>query len=100
MPERVAWPCDTLRKHDVPIDSPFERPRRQIEREFGVPVPGDILPEGQWTQTAIKHLPAAGPLDFPTIFGRIARFKRVETWNRSFLGGCFAGGHPICDTSC
>ena len=56
----------------MPIDSPFERPRRQIEREFGVPVPGDILPEGQWTQTAIKHLPAAGPLDFPTIFGRTA----------------------------
>ena len=42
------------------MDTPFERPRRRIEREFGVPVPGEILPDDQWTQTAIKQLPAAG----------------------------------------
>ena len=50
----------------------FERPRRQIEREFGVPVPGDILPPDQWTNTALKKLPPPGPLDFPQVFGRTA----------------------------
>lgn len=52
--------------------TPFERHRRQIEREFGVPVPGEILPADQWTSTAIKKLPPPGPLDFAAIFGRIA----------------------------
>jgi tRNA (guanine-N7-)-methyltransferase len=56
----------------VPKQSPFERPRRQIEREFGVPVPGEILSSDQWTQTAMKKLPPPGPLDFPQIFGREA----------------------------
>ena len=50
----------------------FERPRRQIEREFGVPVPGDIVPPDQWTNTAIKKLPPPGPLDFAQIFDRTA----------------------------
>jgi tRNA (guanine-N7-)-methyltransferase len=52
--------------------TPVEEPRRQIEREFGVPVPGEILPPAQWTNTAIKTLPPPGPLDFKTIFGREA----------------------------
>ena len=56
----------------VPINSPFDRPRRQIEREFGVPVPGEILDSGLWTQTALKKLPPTGPLDFSAIFGREA----------------------------
>lgn len=56
----------------MPTDRPFERPRRQIEREFGVPVPGDILPSDRWTQTALKKLPPPGPLDFQTMFGRVA----------------------------
>jgi tRNA (guanine-N7-)-methyltransferase len=56
----------------LPVDSPFERPRRQIEREFGVPVPGEILDASQWTQTALKKLPPTGPLDFQAIFGRAA----------------------------
>lgn len=50
----------------------FERPKRQMEREFGVPVPGDIVPPDQWTSTAIKKLPPPGPLDFTQIFGRTA----------------------------
>jgi tRNA (guanine-N7-)-methyltransferase len=50
----------------------FERPKRQMEREFGVPVPGDIVPPDQWTSTAIKKLPPPGPLDFTQIFGRAA----------------------------
>lgn len=46
--------------------------RRQIERECGVPVPGEILPLVQWTNTAMKTLPSPGPLDFKSIFGREA----------------------------
>ena len=42
------------------------------EREFGVPVPGVILPEPQWSHTGIKKLPEEGPLDFPALFGRVA----------------------------
>lgn len=42
------------------------------ESEFGVPIPGTILPEVQWAKTAIKRLPLAGPLDFASIFGREA----------------------------
>lgn len=55
-----------------PFGNPSERHRRQIEREFGVPVPGEILPSDQWTQTALKKLPPPGPLDFTTMFGRDA----------------------------
>ena len=43
-----------------------------IEEEFGVPIPGEILPEDQWTRTAIKRLPPPGPLDLAAIFGRVA----------------------------
>ncbi len=49
-----------------------ERPRRrQIEREFGVPVPGEILDSARWTQTALKRLPE-GRLDPAAVFGRSA----------------------------
>ena len=48
------------------------RKRRQIEREFGVPVAGEILEPAQWTQTALKKLPDTGPLDLPGLFGRSA----------------------------
>jgi tRNA (guanine-N7-)-methyltransferase len=46
--------------------------RRQIEREFGVPIAGEILDPGQWTQTALKRLPAEGVLDLEQLFGRRA----------------------------
>lgn len=49
-----------------------EVPRRQIEREFGVPVPGEILPLNAWTNTALKSLPIDEHLDFPALFGRQA----------------------------
>jgi hypothetical protein len=39
------------------------RKRRHIEREFGVPFAGEILDPTQWTQTALKKLPAEGLLD-------------------------------------
>jgi tRNA (guanine-N7-)-methyltransferase len=44
----------------------------QIEYEFGVPIPGQILPPDQWARTAIKRLPEAGPLHWASIFGRDA----------------------------
>jgi tRNA (guanine-N7-)-methyltransferase len=43
-----------------------------IETEFGVPIPGRILPAGEWARTAIKRLPPPGPLDWQAIFGRTA----------------------------
>lgn len=50
----------------------LEKPyRRQIEREFGVPVPGEILDPAQWTKTALKKLPA-GHIDSQALFGRRA----------------------------
>ena len=42
------------------------------ETEFGVPIPGTILPEAEWAKTGIKRLPPYGPLDWQTIFGRVA----------------------------
>lgn len=42
------------------------------ESEFGVPIPGRILPEPDWARTAIKRMPPPGPLDWPAIFGRRA----------------------------
>jgi tRNA (guanine-N7-)-methyltransferase len=48
------------------------KPRRVIEREFGVPVAGEILSQEHWTQTALKRLPAQGPLNWEEIFGRQA----------------------------
>lgn len=42
------------------------------ESEFGVPIPGVILPEDQWAKTALKRLPLQGPIDFAALFGREA----------------------------
>ena len=49
-----------------------DKPRRRIEREFGVPIAGEILDAALWTKTALKRLPAEGPLDLAAVFGRIA----------------------------
>jgi tRNA (guanine-N7-)-methyltransferase len=48
-----------------------EKKKRQIEREFGVPIAGEILPPEQWAQTALKKLPP-GELHWQAIFGRSA----------------------------
>jgi tRNA (guanine-N7-)-methyltransferase len=49
----------------------FRRPREDDgNADFGVPIPGEILPQEQWAQTALKKLPPEGPLDFAAIFGR------------------------------
>src|SRR5262245_1374713 len=44
----------------------------EIEYEFGVPIPGQILSESEWARTAVKRLPDPGPLDWASIFGREA----------------------------
>jgi tRNA (guanine-N7-)-methyltransferase len=44
--------------------------RRRIEREFGVPIAGEILEPAQWTQTGLKKLPAEGRLNWEELFGR------------------------------
>jgi tRNA (guanine-N7-)-methyltransferase len=46
--------------------------KRHIEREFGVPIAGEILDPARWTRTALKQLPENGPLDWQSLFGRSA----------------------------
>jgi tRNA (guanine-N7-)-methyltransferase len=43
-----------------------------VEREFGVPFPGTVLPPDKWAQTALKAMPAEGRLDWKRLFGREA----------------------------
>jgi tRNA (guanine-N7-)-methyltransferase len=50
---------------------PSIRGSRALEREFGVPMPGVILPESQWARTALKKVPA-GLIDWRALFGRSA----------------------------
>ena len=47
------------------------RSRRQIEREFGVPIAGEIIEPARWTNTALKKLPE-GLIDWHALFGRTA----------------------------
>lgn len=42
------------------------------DSDFGVPIPGEVLPPEQWARTAIKRLPPPGPLDWKQMFGREA----------------------------
>ena len=50
------------------VDQPGSR---QIEKEFGVPIPGEILDPAQWAKTALKKVPD-GILDFVSLFARAA----------------------------
>src|SRR3954451_1371276 len=43
----------------------------QVEREFGVPFPGTILPPDRWSQSALKRYPEGG-IRWPELFGRTA----------------------------
>ena len=45
---------------------------RLIEKEFGVPIPGEILDPSKWTKTALKKMPAEGRLNWQELFGRTA----------------------------
>jgi len=42
----------------------------EVESEFGVAIPGRVLPESEWARTGIKRLPPPGPLDWEDVFGR------------------------------
>ena len=42
------------------------------DHDYGVPIPGRVLPPEQWARTAIKRLPPPGFLDWKAIFGRDA----------------------------
>jgi len=73
-----------------------DRTRRQIEREFGVPIAGEILEEALWTSTALKELPE-GCLDPREIFGRTAPLVLdLGCGNGRFLLGS-AVWRPACD---
>jgi tRNA (guanine-N7-)-methyltransferase len=45
---------------------------QSADDDYGVPIPGAILPQERWAKTAIKRLPPPGFLDWRTIFGRTA----------------------------
>ena len=71
--------------------------RRQIEREFGVPIAGEVLDPSQWTQTALKKLPTTGPLEVEALFGRRAPLViDLGCGNGRFLIGS-AVWRPECD---
>lgn len=42
------------------------------DHDFGVPIPGTILPGDQWAKTALKKLPPHGELSIEELFGRVA----------------------------
>lgn len=44
----------------------------EIEYEMGIPIPGEILSQDRWVQTAWKKLPDDRYADIPQLFGRIA----------------------------
>ena len=46
--------------------------KRRIEREFGVPVAGEILDPEAWTRTNLRNLPREGRLDWESVFHRKA----------------------------
>lgn len=76
---------------------PEPKKRRQIEREFGVPIAGEILGPSQWTQTALKKLPENEPLNVVTLFGRSAPLVvDLGCGNGRFLLGS-AVWRPDCD---
>src|SRR5262249_21644571 len=65
---------------------------KRIEREFGVPFAGQILEPAQWTQTALKKLPAEGRINWSELFGRSASvIIDIGCGNGRFLiGSAFA----------
>jgi tRNA (guanine-N7-)-methyltransferase len=53
------------------MDSPNHPAMQKIEKEFGVPIPGEILDPARWTKTALKKVPE-GIIDFAALFVRQA----------------------------
>jgi tRNA (guanine-N7-)-methyltransferase len=46
--------------------------KNTVDDDFGVPIPGDVLPPEQWARTAIKRLPPPGFVDWAAVFDREA----------------------------
>lgn len=81
-------------------------PMPRIEREMGVPIPGEILPQEKWVQTALKKLPTSGYLPLEEIFGRSAplivdlgcgngRFSLGSAWSRKEMDHLAADILPV-----
>ena len=64
----------------------------EIEYEFGVPIPGTIVPESEWSRTGLKHLPDSTPLDWDAILGRRALWS--WTWAAATAGSHWAAPWP------
>jgi tRNA (guanine-N7-)-methyltransferase len=43
-----------------------------VDEDYGVAIPGRVLPPEQWARTAIKRLPKPGYVDWRQVFGRQA----------------------------
>jgi tRNA (guanine-N7-)-methyltransferase len=43
-----------------------------VDEDYGVPIPGEVLPPEQWARTAIKRLPPPGYVEWHRVFGRRA----------------------------
>jgi tRNA (guanine-N7-)-methyltransferase len=59
--------CDSK----VPPAGKLYNPNMESESDYGVPIPGEVLPSEQWAKTALKQLPPA-PLEWTSLFGRQA----------------------------
>src|SRR5690242_19071552 len=53
---------------------PALRMTQGADDDYGVPIPGQVLPPDHWARTAIKRLPPPGFLDWQAIFRRTAPF--------------------------
>ena len=56
----------------------------EIEYEFGVPIPGAVLPQADWARTGVKRLPEPGPLDWAACSA--ARRASSLTWAAEMVG--------------
>jgi tRNA (guanine-N7-)-methyltransferase len=46
--------------------------KQSADDDYGVPIPGAVLPQEQWAKTAIRRLPPPGFLNWRAMFGRDA----------------------------
>lgn len=65
--------------------------------DFGVPIPGNVLPPEQWARTAIKRLPPPGPIDWSGVFGRVAPLILDMGCGNGRFTLASALAHPECD---
>ena len=64
----------------------MDTPSSPIETEFGVPIPGRILPESEWARTAIKRrrwLSLRSAMSSAAVSDRIARSASANTFGNA-----------------